>query len=69
MRRFNFNTFYGSYGYIQENDDKTAYLEIIWNAAIPIEPHKKTYKSLRSAKIALTKLTDSYKLSEVTDHV
>ena len=65
MRRFNIKTFYGSYGYIQENDDKTAYLEIIWNASIPTEPHKKTYKSLRGAKIALAKLVESYELKEV----
>lgn len=65
MKRYNLKTFYGSYGYIQENDDKSAYLEIIWNAAIPTTPYKKTYKSIRGAKIALARLVDSYTLQEV----
>ena len=65
MRRWNIKTFYGSYGYIQENDDKTAYLEIIWNGYTPTTPFKKTYKTLCGAKIALGRLTDSYTLEEV----
>lgn len=67
MKRWNIETFYGSYGYIQENDDKTAYLEIIWNGYVPTTPFKQTYNSLRGAKIALGRLTDSsYTLKEVT---
>ena len=66
MKRWNIETFYGSYGYIIENDDKTAKLEIIWNQHVPTAPYRKTYKSLRGAKIALGKLTDSYTLKEVT---
>ena len=66
MRRWNIKTFYGSYGYIQENNDKTAELYINWNAYIPLAPHHKIYKSLRGAKIALGKLTDSYTLQDVS---
>jgi len=66
MKRWNIETFYGSYGHIQENDDKTAYLEIIWNGYVPTTQFGKTYKSLRGAKIALGKLTDLYTLKEVT---
>lgn len=65
MRRLNFTTFYGSYGHIIEHNDKTANLEIIWNAAGPIKPYRKKYKSLHGAKIALARLTDSYELKEV----
>ena len=64
MKRWNLSTFYGSYGYIQENDDKTATLEIIWNGYLPEAPFRKTYNTLRGAKIALGKLTDSYTLKE-----
>ena len=65
MKRYNFSGFYGSYGKIEINNDGTAFLEIIWNAYIPIKPYRKTYKTLRGAKIALGRMLESYTLKEV----
>ena len=64
MTRYNFSTFYGSYGHILVHKNGTAHLEIIWNGYIPVKPYRKTYKSLKGAKIALGKMTDSYTLTE-----
>ena len=65
MKRFNFTSFYGSYGHIKVDNVGNAYLEIIWNAYIPIKPYRKTYKTLRGAKIALGKMLESYTIKEV----
>lgn len=65
MKRYNFSGFYGSYGKIEINNDGTAFVEIIWNGYIPTEPYRKTYKSLRGAKIALGRMLESYTLKEV----
>jgi hypothetical protein len=64
MTRYNFTTFYGSYGHmIVHNNGKTS-LEIIWNGYIPQKPYRKTYKTFRGAKIALGRIADAYTLTE-----
>ena len=65
MKRYNFKGFYGSYGHIKVNNAGIAYLEIIWNAYLPTKPYRKTYKSLRGAKIALGKMLEVYTIKEV----
>lgn len=62
MRRWNFSGFYGEYGYIIEHKNGTATLEMISG----FHKHHKKYKTLRGAKIALGKMSDSYTLKEVT---
>jgi len=61
MRRWNFTGFYGEYGYIKEHNNKTATLEMIAGNT----KYRKTYKTLRGAKIALGKMSDAYTLKEV----
>lgn len=64
MQRYNFKGFYGSYGHLIVNGDGTVFCEIIWNGCLPEEPYRKTYKSLRGAKIALGRMLDVYTLTE-----
>ena len=63
MRLWNIRTFYGSYGKIEEHNGQY-HMEIIWNGYVPAEPYRKTYKTLRGAKIALGKMCDCYTLTE-----
>ena len=65
MTRYNLKGFYGSYGYILEHDDGTAFIEIIWNGCLPSEPYRKTYKTFKGVKIALGRMLESYTLKEV----
>lgn len=65
MKTYNFKGFYGSYGQIKVNNSGIAHLEIIWNGYIPTKPYKKTYKTLKGAKIALGRMLESYSISEV----
>ena len=62
MRRFNFTGFYGEYGHIIEHNNKTATLEMIAGN----KKYRKRYSTLRGARIALGKMSDSYTLKEVT---
>ena len=64
MRAWNFTTFYGSYGKIVENQDGYD-LEIIWNGYFPQEPFRKTYNTLKGAKIALGRMCESYRIRQV----
>ena len=60
---YTFRGFYGSYGKITENDGSFD-LEIIWNGYLPQEPYRKTYTTLRGAKIALGRMLESYTMKE-----
>lgn len=64
MKRYNIKTFYGSYGKLIEHNNGTCELEIIWNGYTPQKPYRKTYKSLKGAKIALGRMCDVYTLTE-----
>ena len=64
MTRYNFKGFYGAYGHILVNNDGTAKVEIIWNTCIHTPKFTKKYKSLKGAKIALSRMLDSYTLTE-----
>ena len=64
MTRYNFTGFYGSYGHILVNDDGSAFVEIIWNGCLPCEPFRKTYRTERGAKIALSRFLDSYRITD-----
>ena len=59
-KRWNIAGFYGEYGKICEREDKSAYIEIIMNNGHIC----REYKNLRAAKIAVSKLLDSYTLKE-----
>lgn len=63
MKRWNFSTFYGSYGKIEEMNGRY-YLEIIWNGYIPAKPFRKRYNTLKGAKIALGRMCESYRITE-----
>lgn len=62
MRRWNFKGFYGEYGYIIEHNNGAATLEMIAG----MHKYRKKYSTLKGAKIALGKMSDSYNLKEVT---
>ena len=64
MRRWNFKGLYGEYGYIIEHNNKTATLEMIAG----FRKYRKKYSSLRGAKIALGRMSDSFELTEVTTY-
>lgn len=65
MIRYNIRGFYGEYGYITKNDDGSSTLEIIANGYFPTPIIHKEYTSFKGAKIALGRMLDSYRLTEV----
>lgn len=65
MKRYNYKGFYGDYGYILVHNDGTATLEMIIAGYPSGKKIRKRYKSLRGAKIALGRYSDSYTLTEV----
>ena len=67
MKRFNYKGFYGDYGYILVNDNGAAFLEMVMPGYTSGKIFQKTYKNLRAAKSALTRYSDSYTLTDVSD--
>lgn len=60
MTRYNYRGFYGDYGHMIVHNDGTTNLEMICGGKV----YRKKYKSLRSAKAALTRMSDAYTLTE-----
>ena len=60
MVRYNCKGFYGDYGHIVVHNNGTANLEMICGGKI----YRKKYKTFKSAKAALTRMSDCYTLTE-----
>ena len=62
VKRYFYKGFYGDYGHITEHNNGSAVLEMYANGK---RFHHKRYKTLRGAKIALGRFSDSYTITKV----